>query len=211
MCPRTKEQNEAIRQQRTEQILTAAAETYFRTGGGFDIRDVAKQAGLGYGTVYHYYANRHLLLEDVLTSGFERCEAALHAALPAGRGMTDEERLARSCDSLLALWMRDPRAFLVFKMAAERFAGLPGLHRTAALREFDERLYRPLAALVRKTMPQHPEEEDGRTEQLLAVLVGLCGLQYYTGQAASRRTAVRLALQAVKEERDVYDYSQKQA
>src|SRR5690606_30188775 len=60
MCPRTKEQNEAIRQQRTEQILTAAAETYFRTGGGFDIRDVAKQAGLGYGTVYHYYANRHL-------------------------------------------------------------------------------------------------------------------------------------------------------
>lgn len=57
MCPRTKEQNELIRMQRREQILDFAAHTYFRTGGSFDIRDVAREAGLGYGTVYHYYPN----------------------------------------------------------------------------------------------------------------------------------------------------------
>ena len=120
MCPRTKEQNERIRMQRKEQILDAAAQACFRTGGGFDIRDVAREAGLGYGTVYHYYPNRHLLIEDVLSSGFERCEAAMAewASGGASSAAPDKDRLFACCVGLLRLWHADARAYLVYKMAA---------------------------------------------------------------------------------------------
>ncbi|GJM68804.1 hypothetical protein HMSSN036_10200 [Paenibacillus macerans] len=41
-------------------------------GMALEIRDVAAQAGLGYGTVYHYYSNKGDLLHDVLWMAMER-------------------------------------------------------------------------------------------------------------------------------------------
>ncbi|ETT54327.1 TetR family transcriptional regulator [Paenibacillus odorifer] len=173
MCPRTKEQNELIRMQRREQILDAAAHAYFRTGSSSDIRDVAREAKLGYGTVYHYYPNRHLLIEDVLGSGFERCEQALAEWANICGGSPDDKQLLTYCKALLRLWQSDARAYLVYKMAAEHYAGLPEKDRPPAKRRFMERLYVPLQSIA-----QH---EDDSVDHMLAVLVGCCGLHYYAG------------------------------
>jgi AcrR family transcriptional regulator len=188
MCPRTKEQNERIRMQRKEQILEAAARAYFRSGGGFDIRDVAGEAGLGYGTVYHYYPNRHLLIEDVLGSGFERCAAAIadwtHSRAPADRGQAGD-RLLAYCVSLLRLWQTDARAYLVFKMAAEHFTGLPKKGRLEAKRRFMEQLYAPIQLIAAC--------EDDRVDHMLAILVGCCGLSYYADAPAPEPDIDRIA------------------
>ena len=173
MSPRTKEQNELIRMQRREQILDAAARTYFRTGGSFDIRDVASEAELGYGTVYHYYPNRHLLIEDVLGSGFERCEQALAEWSNISGGSPDDRQLLTYCKALLGLWQSDAGAYLVYKMAAEHYAGLPDKDRHLAKRRFMERLYVPLQLIA--------QCEDDSIDHMLAVLIGCCGLHYYAG------------------------------
>ncbi len=72
MTPRTKEQNEELRLRRLVQIRKAAADVFLTKGPLLEIRDVAQQAGLGYGTVYHYYTNKGDLLHDLLWDALER-------------------------------------------------------------------------------------------------------------------------------------------
>lgn len=193
MCPRTKEQNDLIRMQRREQILDAAARAYFHTGGSFDIRDVAREAELGYGTVYHYYPNRHLLIEDVLGSGFERCEQTLAEWANIRGGSPDDRQLLTYGKALLGLWQSDARAYLVYKMAAEHYAGLPEKDRHAAKRRFMERLYVPLQSIAQR--------EDNSVDHMLAVLVGCCGLHYYAGTSELDVDRIaELAIQAITKE-----------
>ena len=193
MSPRTKEQNELIRMQRREQILDAAARTYFRTGGSFDIRDVAREAELGYGTVYHYYPNRHLLIEDVLGSGFERCEQALAEWSNISGGSPDDRQLLTYCKALLGLWQSDTGAYLVYKMAAEHYAGLPDKDRHLSKRRFMERLYVPLQSIA--------QCEDDSVDHMLAVLIGCCGLHYYAGNSDLDVDRIaQLAMQAITKE-----------
>lgn len=83
MTPRTKEQNEDIRLRRLAQIRKAAADVFLNKGPLLEIRDVAAQAGLGYGTVYHYYSNKGDLLHDLLRDALERTGGWLDAPLVA--------------------------------------------------------------------------------------------------------------------------------
>lgn len=193
MCPRTKEQNELIRMQRREQILDVAARAYFRTGGGFDIRDVAREAELGYGTVYHYYPNRHLLIEDVLGGGFERCEQVLAEWVNISGSSTDDRLLLTYCKMLLRLWKSNARAFLVYKMASEHYTGLPEKDRPLVKRRFMERLYVPLQSIARR--------DDDSVDHMLAVLVGCCALHYYAGNSdLDVERIAQLAMQAITKE-----------
>nr|WP_154894082.1 TetR/AcrR family transcriptional regulator [Paenibacillus xylanexedens] len=193
MSPRTKEQNELIRIQRREQILDVAARSYFRTGGSFDIRDVAREAKLGYGTVYHYYPNRHLLIEDVLGSGFEKCEQVIEKWTNSNRSNPDDKQVLTYCIALLQLWQSDARAYLVYKMAAEHYAGLPEKDRYHAKKRFMERLYVPLQSAT--------QCEDDQIDHMLAVLVGCCGLYYYAGNSGLDVNRIaHLAMQAIKKE-----------
>lgn len=79
MTPRTKEQNEEIRLRRLVQIRKAAADVFLDKGPLLEIRDVAAQAGLGYGTVYHYFSNKGDLLHDLLWDALERAGRWLEA------------------------------------------------------------------------------------------------------------------------------------
>ncbi|MGE7826893.1 TetR/AcrR family transcriptional regulator [Paenibacillus sp. NPDC093718] len=86
MTPRTKEQNEEIRLRRLAQIRKAAADVFLDKGPLLEIRDVAAQAGLGYGTVYHYYSNKGDLLHDLLWDALERDGGWLKAPLASASG-----------------------------------------------------------------------------------------------------------------------------
>lgn len=86
MSPRTKEQNEEIRLRRLAQIRKAAADVFLNKGPLLEIRDVAVQAGLGYGTVYHYYSNKGNLLHDLLWDALERAGGWLEAPRTSASG-----------------------------------------------------------------------------------------------------------------------------
>lgn len=139
MTPRTKEQNEEIRLRRILEILRAAAEVYLNKGILLEIRDVAAEAGLGYGTVYHYYSNKNDLIADMLHQGLERADALwageeLSPVLGADYGSKEQtstrketaslhvvERLREMCALLLHAWERDRALFLACYLGTDQY------------------------------------------------------------------------------------------
>jgi AcrR family transcriptional regulator len=67
--PRTEQQNQQIRDERQEQILNAALKVFARRGmGAAKIGDIAKEAGLSHGLVYHYFKSK----EEIFTTLVKR-------------------------------------------------------------------------------------------------------------------------------------------
>ncbi|WP_028612511.1 TetR/AcrR family transcriptional regulator [Paenibacillus harenae] len=172
MTPRTKEQNDEIRAARIRQILAAAADVYLAKGVMLEIRDVAARAGLGYGTVYHYYRNKHELLHDMLWHAFEQARAATDAAFdqdgaPLGR-------LRRGLKHLLRLWLDQPSVYILYKMVAENFHHMPSDRFPGLYDRFRQELYQPVAALLREGggLP-YPEK---RANMVIGSLIGCAGL-----------------------------------
>lgn len=66
MSPRSKEQNEEIRQQTRQQILDAAFELFANNGfTKTSISTVAKKAGVSKGLIYHYFDSKLDILEGI--------------------------------------------------------------------------------------------------------------------------------------------------
>lgn len=63
-------------QDNRERILTVAKEAFTRSGINISLDDVAKQSGLGAGTLYRHFPNREALLEAVYRTEVEKLAAA---------------------------------------------------------------------------------------------------------------------------------------
>ncbi|WP_438495643.1 TetR/AcrR family transcriptional regulator [Paenibacillus sp. IHBB 3054] len=131
MTPRTKEQNEEIRLRRLAQIRKAAADVFLNKGPLLEIRDVAAQAGLGYGTVYHYYSNKGDLLYDLLWDAVERAGGWLEAPL--------EARLKVPLEAQLKAPLEFPRASASGEAPAGGHFGLAAVADTGNLAAADSR------------------------------------------------------------------------
>ncbi|MER5523356.1 TetR/AcrR family transcriptional regulator [Streptomyces sp. NPDC002677] len=73
-------------QRNEDRLLEAAAEAFAREGSGASVKDIARQAGVGVGTLYRRFPSKELLIEAVYRHEVQRlCEAAeeLAATLPA--------------------------------------------------------------------------------------------------------------------------------
>lgn len=175
MSPRTKEQNDAIRESRMNQIMQAAAEVYLEKGIQLEIRDVAVKAELGYGTVYHYYKNKHMLLEDLLWDALNRTEAAIRpVATEDGDDLQKAESFARL---LLRKCIQDLSVFILLKTVADNFHHFPGNRFGKLFGEFRERIYSPFAALIREgTGSSSP---DATANLIFGSLVGCAALNIH--------------------------------
>ena len=175
MSPRTKEQNDAIRETRMNQIMQAAAEVYLEKGIQLEIRDVAVQAELGYGTVYHYYKNKHMLLEDLLWEALDRTESAVRPALTE-----NEDRLlqAKSFSRLLLQrCIEDPSVFILLKTVADNFHHFPGNRFGKLFAEFQERIYLPFVERIREGTGSPAPEKTANL--LFGSLVGCAALNIH--------------------------------
>ncbi|QMV40269.1 TetR/AcrR family transcriptional regulator [Cohnella cholangitidis] len=66
MSPRTKEQNEEIRKQRSQEIMRAAIAVYAEKGyAASEIGEIAEKAGLARGLVYHYFKSKQSLFREL--------------------------------------------------------------------------------------------------------------------------------------------------
>ena len=175
MSPRTKEQNEAIREQRMKQIMQAAAEVYLEKGIQLEIRDVAVRAELGYGTVYHYYKNKQMLLEDLLWDALKETESAVSPAL------TEDSGSLLRADSFSQLLLRkcvqDPSVFILLKTVADNFHHFPGNRFTKLFDEFQARIYLPFVNLIREGIVSHSPEKTANL--IFGSLVGCAALNIH--------------------------------
>lgn len=100
-------------------ILRAAVEVFSRKGyHGCRIQDVAKEAGVAYGLVYHYFKNKDELLESVFASGWQSFLARVQ-----GEISTDHHVAARVKGIVhvaFEAYRRDPRGVKVLILEVGR-------------------------------------------------------------------------------------------
>ncbi|WP_426514737.1 TetR/AcrR family transcriptional regulator [Dactylosporangium sp. McL0621] len=90
------------------QLLAAARAVFTEQGTDASLREVARQAGVGIGTLYRHFPTREALLEALLGEGFEALRAQAVELLDAP-----------DPGEALAAWLRG------FGVASTRYEGLP--------------------------------------------------------------------------------------
>jgi AcrR family transcriptional regulator len=81
MSPRSKQQFEQIKEDRRAQILDAALSVFARRGlAATKIGDIAEQAGLSHGLVYHYFASKDDIFVELVRIAEQSAQSALQQA-----------------------------------------------------------------------------------------------------------------------------------
>jgi TetR/AcrR family fatty acid metabolism transcriptional regulator len=96
-----------IQEERRRQILQAAVRTFADKGyHAARVSDIAKEAGVAYGLVYHYYESKETLLEAIFKETWgamlDTVRSVEQLDEPAG------ERVRKVTEIILRTWKRDP-------------------------------------------------------------------------------------------------------
>jgi TetR/AcrR family fatty acid metabolism transcriptional regulator len=97
----------AVQRERRRQILEAAVRAFARKGyHGCRVSDVAREAGVAYGLVYHYYGSKEALLEAIFKDTWGAMLATVSAV--AELDAPASERVRKVSEIVLRTWKRDP-------------------------------------------------------------------------------------------------------
>jgi TetR/AcrR family transcriptional regulator, fatty acid metabolism regulator protein len=94
-------------QERRRQILQAAVRAFARKGyHSCRVSDIASEAGVAYGLVYHYYASKEALLEAI----FKETWGAMLETINSVEQLDEpaHERVRKVTEIVLRTWKRDP-------------------------------------------------------------------------------------------------------
>ncbi|MEM6992370.1 MAG: TetR/AcrR family transcriptional regulator [Myxococcota bacterium] len=106
------------KQQRREEILAAAQRVFLAKGyNGAGIADIAADLGIGHGTFYRYFKNKHEIAAAVLDKVIERLAAAALAENPESSNSLTEyrEQVRRMLTRVVELTAEHPRALPFFQ------------------------------------------------------------------------------------------------
>jgi AcrR family transcriptional regulator len=174
--PPRKPRTDALRNR--ERILDVAKETFTRFGASASLDDIAKQAGVGAGTLYRHFPTRDALIEAVYRGEVEKLAAA-------------QRRFAETMPPIDALrsWM----LLFVDHIAAKQIIA-PALNSVVGgaskLYEGSRSLIQStIDALVRRAIKSGDIRKDIDSQDLLRALIGV----FYVGSGPGpQQTARRL-------------------
>ncbi|HEX7737326.1 MAG TPA: TetR/AcrR family transcriptional regulator [Ktedonobacteraceae bacterium] len=137
--PRTEESNQRIREEQKRKIILAATRVFAYKGlAATKMADIAKEAGISYGLLYHYFDTKELIFKATVergTQGFDRLIARLQ-----GQPGSPWERIYQLTTLILEGMRRVPEGFLVANQAfvnSEVPAEIRNLAREQSLQSFD--------------------------------------------------------------------------
>jgi AcrR family transcriptional regulator len=96
-----------VQEERRRQILEAAVRAFARRGyHGCRVSDVAREAGVAYGLVYHYYGSKEALLEAI----FKETWGAMLETIKSVEQLDEpaRDRVRKVTEIVLRTWRRDP-------------------------------------------------------------------------------------------------------
>lgn len=97
----------AAAEEKRQLILEAAVRVFARQGyEASPVGDIAKEAGVAYGLVYHYFGSKDAVLEAVFREAWGRLLAAV--ALAEETGQNAAEQLSLVVKIVLRTWRDDP-------------------------------------------------------------------------------------------------------
>ena len=96
-----------LRTDRRRQILDAAVKVFATSGfHGARVGDIAEEAGVAYGLVYHYFKSKEELLETIFRDTWTQMLARVREV--EGSGVDASEQVRQVTALLLRTWRRDP-------------------------------------------------------------------------------------------------------
>jgi TetR/AcrR family fatty acid metabolism transcriptional regulator len=130
-----------VQEERRRQILQAAVRTFAARGyHACRVSDIATEAGVAYGLVYHYFGSKEALLESI----FEETWGAMLATIGSVEQLDDPaaSQVRKVTEIVLRTWKRDPDLVRLLVREVTRSAYLE--------RESDEidRAFRALQRIV---------------------------------------------------------------
>jgi TetR/AcrR family fatty acid metabolism transcriptional regulator len=112
-------------EERRREILAAAVRVFARSGyHTCRVGEIAEEAGVSHGLLYHYFASKEEILETVFRETWSDLLSALKAVEEADAPAT--ERLRQVAAILLRAWRRDPDLVRVLVREVARSPQLPG-------------------------------------------------------------------------------------
>ena len=125
---------EARDQDRRKTILRAAVEVFARKGyHGCRIADVAREAGVAYGLVYHYFKNKEELLQLVFEAGWGGFMSRIRDAAEASAPL--EQKIHRIAQVAFEAYRIDPRGVRVLVLEFARSPSTGEANRRTAFAE----------------------------------------------------------------------------
>src|ERR1700739_2597147 len=113
---RTEESNQRIREEQRHKIIVAAKKVFARKGlAGTKMADIATEAGIGYGLLYHYFDSKELIFRATV----ERSTQAFEWLVGSAQEQTGSpwERIYQLTVTILESLRRVPEGFLVVQHA----------------------------------------------------------------------------------------------
>jgi len=176
-----KARTDAVRNR--ERILEVAREAFTRSGASTSLDDIARQAGVGAGTLYRHFPTRDALIEAVYRNEVEKLAAA---AKRYGETMGPLEALRA--------WM-----LLFIDHIAAKHIIVPVLNSVAggASRIYEgsrDRMREAVEGLVRRAVQKGELRKDVDPHDLLRALVGVAHLTFDPEWKASARRLVDILI-----------------
>ncbi len=114
--PRTEEENLRIREEQKRHIIKSAVRVLARKGlSATKIADIAAEAEVSYGLVYHYFSNKEQILSELLEEALERGSNNVQRALEASG--TSWDRLEMFVAGALQSFQEHPEFLVVLYQA----------------------------------------------------------------------------------------------
>ncbi|MED0706710.1 TetR/AcrR family transcriptional regulator [Aneurinibacillus aneurinilyticus] len=126
-------------------MRNTAAEIYLEKGMNMEMGDIARKAGLGRGTVYHYYNNKISLIEDLLIEAFEEAQKITMETLNTNESPLI--RLEQYAKCQLRSWIKQPFVFILFKNLFQS-EPIPIQNYDELLNNFQTHLYSPVTQAI---------------------------------------------------------------
>lgn len=174
--PNRKQRANSLRNR--ERLLAAAKEIFSAGGPGASLEGVARQAGLGIGTLYRHFPTRDALFEAVYRREVEQLGDLA-------------ERLGREAAPVdaLRLWLHAAVEVIATKKGMLAAFALAADGRQDLYAYSAERMTAAVGALLQRAIAAGEIRQDVSAEDLLRALVGMCHMPEHPGW---RTTVLRM-------------------
>jgi AcrR family transcriptional regulator len=157
-----------------ERVLEAAKAVFSAGGPEASLEAVARQAGVGIGTLYRHFPTREALFEAVYRREVEQLA-----------DLAEELKTAAAPAEALRRWLRSNVAFVATKKGMSKALALAA-HRPSELSAYSfERLTKAVGALLDRAAAAGEIRGDISPEDLLRALIGMCYMNDQPGWQAS--------------------------
>jgi len=161
-----------------EQLLAAAKTAFTEVGPDVSLEEIARNAGVGIGTLYRHFPTRDALIEDVYRRELEQMAAAadrLLGEMPAGDALRD--------------WMRVFADYLATKRLIVRALNTTAGGAPAVYERSGHLIREAIGRLLDGAIAQGAVRADTRTDDIIQALAGVA---YNVDAPGWRENALRL-------------------